>query len=316
MHLLVRCALFRRSIAYASILLLLGGRSAALSDPEWSAWKSLPNIEGVQYSVDCLAFDYGRGYRQWYIRFEGSEKLPEQVHIWYKLDPSTKYWVPQTVTPGKVSQDPGSWDIVPTTCEGEPSVLATTSQPQYSPATLNHPVQRLVDVANILASKSLYLPNGKQTQCSAFVRDFVAMFFGQPDPALSTPRISVQIQKLSFGSGWLQYAPGNDASATQIVSRATSFANQGYVVLLYWLNPAPTPSDSGHAAVVMPSSLDGTKWSRNWGAQVPYVAQAGQADPTAANLGVVTTGVDSAIPMSSGFTREMVPKMIMFYRKP
>lgn len=151
-----------------------------------------------------------------------------------------------------------------------------------------------------------YAAQGKVTQCSKFVRDFGTAVVGQEVPELAG-QVKDQAKALAESADWraLPYAQ-NPQSAFR---EAQSLANEGRLVVVAWVNPAPTATDTGHIAAVVPNlpsatSQDGLVESGKWGKlRVPYIAQAGQT-------------VSDKIALSYGFGADKKSTLQIFVKKP
>jgi hypothetical protein len=163
----------------------------------------------------------------------------------------------------------------------------------------------LTSTASDLATdnKADYASSGNVTHCSQFVRDFSAAVVGQPLPELQG-QVSNQVSALDKSKDWtaLNYSTNQQAALTQ----AQADANAGKLVVVAWVNPQPTATDTGHIAVVVPNptstaSPDGMAPSGNWGMRVPYIAQAG-------------TTVSPKTPLSYGFGSDKKPSLQIFVR--
>lgn len=175
--------------------------------------------------------------------------------------------------------------------------LATLQQ-QEQAASVEAKRQLLAGTArtllpNPLPKNSPYQPAGKTTRCSKFVFDF-AKKLGYTVPELGGDkeyRASDQLDKLAASAktgenGWKSIDfTGDDAAKAKAFEEAWQAANQGKLVIVGWKNPKPTPTDSGHVAVVVPSEALTPK-SGKWNMQTPYVAQAGTAGNCKALLGL------------------------------
>jgi len=132
-----------------------------------------------------------------------------------------------------------------------------------------------------LEGKGRYQPDGKETHCSEFVRDFAKELLGRTIPELEG-RAGDQCDRLkaaaaSPDSKWRSLSFSDDPAPA--FQNAQDLANEGKLVVVAWKNPHPTGSDSGHVAVVVPSGQEGgdlfDATKLKWGMKVPYIAQAG-----------------------------------------
>jgi hypothetical protein len=164
----------------------------------------------------------------------------------------------------------------------------------------------LESLAGQLASKPVYQAQGKQTQCSLFLRDFSNAWAGQPLPELEgrASQQIVQMQKLAAqpGSGW------HTLSLKDGFQPAILAAYQGKLVVVAWLNPNPSDTNSGHVAVVMPKPPypAGAKTSSGnpgWNMPAPYLAQAGPKGRTG-----------PLVKLSEAFNPNMKPQLLIFVR--
>jgi len=150
-----------------------------------------------------------------------------------------------------------------------------------------------------------YAVSGSVTQCSKFVRDFATTFVGSDDPLPELQgQVKDQVSALASSSDWtaLDYKTDQQAALTQ----AQADANAGKLVVVAWVNPSKTDTDTGHIAVVVPNppstaSPDGTVASGKWGMDVPYIAQAGKT-------------VTPKTPLSYGFGQDKQATLQIFVR--
>jgi hypothetical protein len=152
--------------------------------------------------------------------------------------------------------------------------LGSFRQPALAQA-LNYPPDPQKDaIAAELAADSQYQPksgdDGKIiTQCSKFVRDFAQAYFGSPDPDLAG-NVASQAAHLAASQNWHPLA---GQTLEQTFQGAAGFSEPGGMIVVLWVNPKPTATDSGHIAVVMPGALIPSGF---YGMPVPAIAQAGK----------------------------------------
>jgi hypothetical protein len=105
----------------------------------------------------------------------------------------------------------------------------------------------LTKTAKALAAE--YQPVGKTTRCSEFVRDFARKLLGKDQPELEK-RAADQFDAMKESSRWRSLKFQDHPEA--VFREAQTLANQGNPVAVAWKNPSPTPTESGHVAVVVP----------------------------------------------------------------
>lgn len=164
----------------------------------------------------------------------------------------------------------------------------------------------LENLASELLSKPQYPAQGAETHCSLFLRDFSQAWAGKPLPELEG-RASQQIahmQKLSNQpeSGW------HALSLKDGFEPAILAAYQGKLVVVAYLNPKPTATNSGHVALIMPEPpYQGASKTYSgkpgWNMKLPYLAQAGPQNRTGAT-----------IKFSDAFNPTMKPQLQIFVR--
>jgi hypothetical protein len=169
-------------------------------------------------------------------------------------------------------------------------------------------------LANLLKNHGVrdrrrYLPSGKTTHCSEFVRDFARELLGRDLPELGG-KAGDQYDRLKAAVGspaskWRSLSFPDDPTAA--FRNAQELANEGKLVVIAWKNPRPTKTDSGHVAVVSPSRQDDgglfDATERKWKMKVPYIAQAGEV-------------VSDYMPLSDGFGPSKKSGMEIFVLTP
>jgi hypothetical protein len=166
--------------------------------------------------------------------------------------------------------------------------------------------EMLARTAKSLAADLKYLPDGKATRCSEFVRDFARKLLGKDVPELEK-RAADQFDAMKDSERWralkFQDHPG------AVFREAQALANQGSLVVVAWKNPHPTPTDSGHVAVVVPFEGKDKDLhpSSTWEMKVPYIAQAGSKLSRRDNQAVF-----SYLPLSEGFGADKKDEMEIF----
>lgn len=145
---------------------------------------------------------------------------------------------------------------------------ATYIEDIFMPA---HPIDpaALTQAVTALAKDGKYQPEGNQTKCNYFVADLAFKYFNYD--GLNNKKANLIFDHLVGPNGWTAlYNPksGKD-DINQGFIDAETYANQGFLVIAAWQNPA----GDGHVAACVPGKRQG---SGNWGMDVPMVAQAGQ----------------------------------------
>jgi hypothetical protein len=153
--------------------------------------------------------------------------------------------------------------------------------------------------------ESKYGAAGDVTQCSKFVRDFVQDLLHQTRPELQG-QVKDQFDQLAASPSWKRLNFAQDKAS--VFAAAQVLANNGAIVVVAWKNPSPTPTDTGHIAIVVPGSLEE---STTWGMKVPVIAQAGKKNPREM-AAEADKSVFSSLKLSWGFGPDKAAGMELF----
>ena len=155
--------------------------------------------------------------------------------------------------------------------------------------------ERMTGTADRLYQK--YKSAGRHPPCNEFVRDFIKElgYVSLSESGLLNGQVTNQVGAMGKDkTDWKQLILKRDRRGLAAAfEEAQANANQGKLVIVAWVNPNKTSTNTGHIAVVMPGVLSG-----GWDMQVPYIAQAGH------KVGTMS--------LSEGFGPETKEGMVIF----
>lgn len=138
---------------------------------------------------------------------------------------------------------------------------------------------KLTRIAKYLAGLGKYQAKGRVTRCSLFARDFVNAI-GPERPEMQG-RVKDQVSALMGNpKEWRQLKfERSELGLAKAFRESQRLADDGNLVLVAWVKPDATTTNSGHIAIVIPDENQAKtelSKSRAWGMEVPFVAQAGR----------------------------------------